>query len=86
MCSHVPPYLSLGLTWIINEMYMLKLIINEFKMLWSIINEVNRLKLIIYEVYKVLEMLGAGDEDEVAGLSADVLSKRNKGSKVNAFL
>ena len=65
---------------------MLKLIINEFKMLWSIINEVNRLKLIIYEVYKVLEMLGAGDEDEVAGLSADVPSKRNKGSKVNTFL
>ena len=31
-------------------------------------------------------MLGAGDEDEVAGLSADVPSKRNKGSKVNAFL
>ena len=30
--------------------------------------------------------LGAGDEEEVAGLSADRPSKRNKGSKVNAFL
>ena len=30
--------------------------------------------------------LGAGDEEEVAVLSLDVPSKRNKGSKVNAFL
>ena len=29
--------------------------------------------------------LGAGDEKEVAGPSVDVSSKRNKGSKVNAF-
>ena len=29
--------------------------------------------------------LGAGDEEEVAGRSVDVLSKRNKGSKVNTF-
>ena len=31
-------------------------------------------------------VLGAGDEEEVAGLSVDVPSKKNKGSKVNAFL
>ena len=31
-------------------------------------------------------LLGAGDEVEVAGPSVDVPSKRNKGSKVNAFL
>ena len=30
--------------------------------------------------------LGAADEEEVAGLSVDVPSRRNKGSKVNAFL
>ena len=30
--------------------------------------------------------LGAGDEEEVAGPSVDVPSKRNKRSKVNAFL
>ena len=30
--------------------------------------------------------LGAGDEEEVAGSSVDVPSKRNKGSKINAFL
>ena len=30
--------------------------------------------------------LGAGDEEEVAGPSVDVPSKRNKGSNVNAFL
>ena len=42
--------------------------------------------LLLILVHKVLEALGAGDEDEVAGLSADVPSKRNKGSKVNAFL
>ena len=30
--------------------------------------------------------LGAGDEEEVAGHSVDVPSKRNKGSKVNVFL
>ena len=29
---------------------------------------------------------GAGDEEEVAVLSLDIPSKRNKGSKVNAFL
>ena len=31
-------------------------------------------------------LLGAGDEEEVAGLSVVAPSKRNKGSKVNAFL
>ena len=31
-------------------------------------------------------LLAAGDEEEVAGPSADIPSKRNKGSKVNAFL
>ena len=30
--------------------------------------------------------LGAGDEEEVAGPSVDVPSKRNKGSNVNTFL
>ena len=30
--------------------------------------------------------LGVRDEEEVAGPSVDVLSNRNKGSKVNAFL
>ena len=30
--------------------------------------------------------LGAGDEEELAGSSVDVPSKRNKGSKINAFL
>ena len=30
--------------------------------------------------------LGTGDEEEVAGPSVDVPSKRNKGSKVNVFL
>ena len=30
--------------------------------------------------------LGAGDKEEVVGPSVDVTSKRNKGSKVNAFL
>ena len=29
--------------------------------------------------------LGSGDEEEVAGRSFDVLSKRNKGSKVNTL-
>ena len=31
-------------------------------------------------------LLGAGDEEEVAGLSVVAPSKSNKGSKVNAFL
>ena len=31
-------------------------------------------------------LLGAGDKEEVAGPSVDVLSKMNKESKVNAFL
>ena len=31
-------------------------------------------------------LLGSGDEEEVAGPSVDVPSKRNKGSNVNAFL
>ena len=31
-------------------------------------------------------LLGARDEKEVAGSSLDVASRRNKGSKVNAFL
>ena len=31
-------------------------------------------------------LLGPGDEEEVAGPSVGVTSKRNKGSKVNAFL
>ena len=31
-------------------------------------------------------LLGAEDEEEVAGLSVVAPSKRNKGSKVNAFL
>ena len=31
-------------------------------------------------------LLGAGGEEEVAGPSVDIHSKRNKGSKVNAFL
>ena len=30
-------------------------------------------------------LLGAGDEEEVSGLPVVVPSKRNKGSKVNAF-
>ena len=29
---------------------------------------------------------GAGDEEEVAGPSVDILSKKNKGQNVNAFL
>ena len=33
-----------------------------------------------------ISLLGAGDEEEVAGPSVDVPSKRHKGSKVNAFL
>ena len=31
-------------------------------------------------------LLRAGDEDQVAGPTVDVPSKKNKGSKVNAFL
>ena len=33
-----------------------------------------------------ISLLGARDEEEVAGPSVDVPSKRHKGSKVNAFL
>ena len=31
-------------------------------------------------------LLGAGDDKEVAGPSADIPSRRNKGSKANVFL
>ena len=31
-------------------------------------------------------LLGAGDKEEIAGSSLDVASRRNKGSKINAFL
>ena len=54
-------------------------------------NNLNRIQLLTGATFDLSTSsgnisLGVGDEEEVAGPSVDVLSNRNKGSKVNAFL